>query len=166
MFCGNFAPQGWAMCDGSLVSIMGNDTLFALVGTSFGGDGITNFQLPDMRGRVPVGQGTYMPDNIQYTVGNTGGGETVTLVAANLPPHTHALAASTAAGTKDAVAGNVLASGPTGCNYMFAPTGAPGNALNAGHITSSGNSAAHPNMQPYLTVNYIIATAGIYPSRP
>ncbi|MEO8860332.1 MAG: tail fiber protein [Ginsengibacter sp.] len=163
IFAGNFAPRGWALCNGQLMAISQNQALFALLGTTYGGDGITNFALPDLRGRVPihVGQG---PGLTNYVIGQTGGTENTTLLASNLPPHTHPLIATFELGSTSDPTGAYL--GNTGVldrEYNISGTKVQ---MNAGAIgLSSGNSQPFNNVQPYLTLTYIIALQGIFPSR-
>src|SRR5690242_21043268 len=109
MFAGNFAPAGWAFCEGQLLPISENQTLFQLIGTTYGGDGQSTFALPDLRGRVPIHQGTDSANGTSFAIGETGGVETVTLTTAQIPVHTHALAATNAAGTQLNPGGNLLA---------------------------------------------------------
>ena len=162
----NWAPRGWALCDGSLLSITANQALYSLLGTQFGGDGRTTFGVPDLRGRVPLG--TVTPGQNQG-VQWAGGAENVTLTAAQTPAHNHALRAIAETGNK---------ANPTDNFYSKAtavtPATAPVNiyavpsstvALDAGTLSSVGG-AAHDNMQPFLVLNYCIATTGYYPSRP
>jgi microcystin-dependent protein len=148
-----FAPQGWALCAGQLLPINGNQALFALIGTNFGGDGRTTFALPDLRGRVPVGMGPSDP------IGSTGGQETVKLTVAQLPAHAHAVRGHNGASTTKSPASAVPATGGA-----YAPTqNAP---MAAAMLAKTGSGQAHENRQPYQTLNYIIALQGIFPSQP
>lgn len=156
LFAGNFAPQGWAFCDGQLLSIAENDVLFALVGTLYGGDGQSTFALPDLRGRVPVHQAS------GYTIGQQGGSETVTLVASQMPLHTHAMKASTLAASAAHGPAEVLGSSPTMNLYG---TGTPNMAMDPNAITPAGGNQPHDNMPPFVAMNYIIALFGIFPSQ-
>lgn len=160
MFAGNFAPRGWAFCDGQLLAVSSNDALFSLFGTIYGGDGRTTFALPDLRGRVPVHAGTG-PGLSQRRLGSKGGEERVTLTANQLAPHNHKLTASSA----DANAGV----GPAGVLAVTRDnsygTVASGGQLAAAAITAAGGSQPHTNMAPSLGLNYIVALVGIYPSR-
>ena len=153
----NFAPRGWATCSGQILSIEQNTALFALIGTTFGGDGQTTFALPDLRGRVAVGadQGPGLPD---VQLGEVSGTETETLLLTQIPVHTHAAAVSTAPATTHQASGNFPAKS---ARKVFADIadGAGG----AGG--SAGGSQPHNNMQPYLTINFCIALDGIFPSR-
>jgi microcystin-dependent protein len=162
MFAGNFAPVGWVLCDGSLLPISQNDVLYSLLGTSYGGDGQTTFGVPDLRGRVPIAPGTDSAGNV-YVAGSMGGSEGVILTGANLPPHNHTFAAANAVGTASTPGGNYLAGTPDGV-FIYKAANPTGNQ-NAGTIGSSPGGMPHENRQPYIAVNYIIATAGIYPSQ-
>jgi len=161
MFAGNFAPRGWAFCDGQLLAVSQNDALFSLLGTTYGGDGRTTFGLPDMRGRVPLhaGQG---PGLSNRRLGAKGGTEKVTLTVNQLPSHSHPLAATTAAGTDNNATGKMLSESPT-VEWYF-ETAATANMATSS-ITNVGGSRSHTNLSPFLCVNYIIAMFGIYPSR-
>lgn len=161
MFAGNFAPSGWAFCYGQLLAISQNDALFSLFGTIYGGDGQTTFGLPDLRGRVPIHQGSG-PGLTPRPLGAKVGVEQVTLSAAQLPPHGHALMASTdGAGSTDPT-NNVLAIG-VGTNIYG--SGTPNKALSGDATTAVGDSGSHTNLMPFLCVNFIVALFGIYPSR-
>ena len=158
----NFAPQGWALCDGQLLQISQNTALFSLLGTTFGGDGKTTFALPDMRGRVPVGmgQGAGLTNR---NPGDQGGQESVALTVAQMPAHRHTLNASNAAASSNGPAGNVLAATSSTAIYT---NQAPDVTLQAASVNIRGQSQPHENMQPFLGMTCIIATVGIYPSRP
>ncbi len=168
LFPYNFAPLGWALCQGQLLSISQNTALFSLLGTQFGGDGRTNFALPDLRGRAPIGQGQG-PGLSPYVIGSLQGQETVTVTAAQNALHSHVFPAFAVAATTNAPNGALPAEGhATGrgeapVNTYAAPAAniglAPSQAGNAG-----GNQA-HNNLQPYLTLNWCIALQGIFPSR-
>lgn len=162
LFAGNFAPRGWAFCQGQILSIAQNTALFSLLGTTFGGNGQTTFALPDLRGRVPVhpGQG---PGLSAYSLGQSGGSETTTLLLSNLPAHSHALNAVSEAGDASAPAGAYLANtGALDKEYKTSGTVVP---MNTGAIGTQGSSQPFNNVQPYLAVNFIICIEGIYPSR-
>lgn len=163
LFGGNFRPAGWAFCDGSLLPISENDVLFQLIGTTYGGDGQSTFALPDLRGRVPVHQGT--PAGVTYTIGQTGGVESVTLTTAQMPVHTHPMMA-TGSGQQASPQGAyfaVVSSSQAGANaYGAAPTDTP---LVATSVSNVGGNQPHENMQPTLFVNYIISLFGIFPSQ-
>lgn len=160
----NFAPTGWALCDGSLLSIAQNAALFSLLGTMYGGNGTTNFGLPDLRGRVPMGAGIG-PGLTPRTQGDLVGTENVTLTTGNLPPHTHSLNATTAAATGVAPTGALLAAGQVDAEPGYA-SGAPDTALAANAIGATGTGAAVSVVQPSQVITWCIATVGIYPSRP
>jgi microcystin-dependent protein len=161
MFAGNFAPSGWAYCDGQLLQVSQNDALFSLLGTIYGGDGRTTFGLPDLRGRLPIHHGSGL-GLTPRPLGQKSGEENVTLNTNELPSHTHAMKASTAVGTQNNPAGEFLGASPT--VRVFRP-GAPAVPLNAASITSLGGSQNHTNLMPFLCINFIIALFGIYPSR-
>jgi microcystin-dependent protein len=161
MFAGNFPPVGWAFCDGSLVAIAENETLFTLIGTTYGGDGQSTFALPDLRGRVPVHQGNG-PGLTPRTIGESGGSETTTLLAAQMPAHSHALSASTSAATAAAGPGGVLAASAT---TSFYGSGPPSTAMGVGAITPVGGGQPHDNMAPFQAVSFIISLFGIFPSQ-
>lgn len=163
MFAGNFAPNGWAKCEGQTISIAQNTALFSLLGTTYGGNGVTTFNLPDLRGRVPMhtGQG---PGLSARTLGEQGGAESVTLTVNNLPPHSHALNASTATGSSNVPTGAVLSN--TGALDKEYTAGAPNTQLNSSSIGATGNNVPVPVVQPFTTVTFIIALQGIYPSQP
>jgi microcystin-dependent protein len=155
IFAGNFAPAGWMLCNGQLLPISENETLFQLIGTTYGGDGQITFGLPDLRGRVPLHQGS------GFVLAQTGGQETVTLTAQEIPSHTHGAAAATGTGNSDSPAGaNSWAAVATPL-YSTAATNAQ---MNAGALSASGGNQPHANMSPYLTINYIISLFGIFPS--
>lgn len=162
MFAGNFAPTGWAKCEGQLLSIAQNTALFSILGTTYGGDGQTTFALPDLRGRAPIhyGQG---PGLSNYVIGQQGGTETTTLTVNNLPAHNHSINGIVEDGNSASPTGNF----PAGTKlldpeYSNSGTVTPMNANMAGY---TGGNAPVNNMQPYLTVTYIIALYGIYPSQ-
>lgn len=160
LFGGNFAPRGWALCDGQLLQISSNQALFSLLGTIYGGDGRTTFALPDLRGRAPLHMGTG-PGLSPRAIGNKAGEETVTLNVTQIPSHTHALTASTDEATSEAPAGEVLAD----TNVALYSAASPDTAMNVAAIGNTGGSQAHPNMMSYQVVNYCIALQGVFPSR-
>jgi len=172
MFGGNFAPRGWAFCDGQLLAIPGNSALFSLLGTTYGGNGRTDFQLPDLRGRVPIHAGTG-PGLSPRSLGSKAGAETTTLNVPELPSHIHTTPASSPG--VNAVASPADTSNPTGNALAMAniyKAEAPSVSLNAGSVDvaanttgATGGNSAHDNMQPYLAVNFIIALQGTFPSR-
>ena len=159
IFAGNFAPVGWAFCAGQVMSIAENDALFALIGTTYGGDGQTTFNLPDLRGRIPIHQGTGHGSN--FVLGQLAGSETVTLSLSQLPAHNHPAQATAASGSKSTPGGNVWA-GSTLNSYS---TGAPKAQMNPHAIGNTGNGQPHDNLMPYLAVNFIIALEGVFPSQ-
>jgi len=165
MFCGNFAPNGWALCDGRLLDIQQYAALFSILGTFFGGNGVKNFALPDLRGRVPVhpGQG---PGLSPYTMGQTGGSENVTLTSNQMPQHNHALGASTTPGANSSPQNGYPASGVDSQGGAVNGYAASGNTTMAPTIVGqAGGSQPHENRPPFLCVNFIIALNGIFPSR-
>ncbi len=161
IFSGNFAPQGWAFCDGSLLAIADNDVLFTLIGTTYGGDGQNTFALPDLRGRIPVHMGTG-PGLSNYTIGQSAGTEAVTLLTSQLPTHNHTLTGSSANAVTTDPTNNFLAAQPGLLEYSSDP---PGGTLKASSVSNSGGSQPHENRMPILAVNYIISLFGIFPSQ-
>ncbi len=155
MFGGNFAIQGYAFCDGTLLSIDQNDALFSLIGTTYGGDGQTTFGLPDLRGRISVHRGSGFP------LGQSGGTETVTLTTSQIPSHNHAVAANSNTGSSGNPQGNIVA----GSSLTPYNTTAEANQMGAASIGHTGDSQPHNNIMPYQCLNYIIALEGIYPPR-
>jgi microcystin-dependent protein len=162
MFAGNFAPRGWALCDGQLLAISQNDALFSLLGTIYGGDGRTTFGLPDLRGRIPVHTGSG-PGLSPRQIGAKAGTETETLTIAQLPAHSHAAKAQATPGDS----GNPknrhwAATSNTPAAYSNDPANSD---MAAAMLSPVGGNQAHSNMMPYLCVNFIIALFGVYPSR-
>lgn len=154
MFGGNFAISGWALCDGRALQIAEYSALYTLIGTTYGGDGINTFNVPDLRGRIPVHQGN------GFVMGQAAGEETHTLTTGELPSHTHSVAAQTN-GNSSTPAGNVFAGGgPT-----VYKAGASSGSLSSRAVLSNNGSQPHDNMMPFLVVNFIIALNGIFPSR-
>lgn len=154
MFAGNFAPAGWMFCEGQLLPISENETLFQLIGTTYGGDGQMTFALPDFRGRIPIHQGN------GFILAETGGAEEITLTVNQIPAHTHSLIASSNPADDFHPSGKYLAK-PLADVYI---KGTPNTNMNAAAISSSGGSQPHTNMQPYLCINFIISLFGIFPS--
>lgn len=152
-----FAPKGWAMCNGQLLPINQNQALFALLGTTFGGNGQTTFGLPNLQGKTPIHFGN------GYTIGQTGGEQAHTLTIDELPTHRHVLNNSTQAVTTNIPAtGNIL--GNTAPNQVYNTSGQNLIPMNPATVSNSGGSQAHLNMQPFLTLNFCIALQGIFPS--
>jgi microcystin-dependent protein len=160
MFGGNFPPNGWMFCEGQLLPISENETLFQLIGTTYGGDGQSTFGLPDLRGRVPLHQGTNQGNT--FLLGEPGGVEQVTLTVQQIPNHTHVMSGSlnTAAA---AVPTNQVIGKSTSIDAFI--NAQPADAMNAQSITPVGNSQPHDNMQPYLCIDFIISLFGIFPSQ-
>lgn len=158
----NFAPVGWAMCNGQLLSIAQNTALFSLLGTTYGGNGTTTFALPNLQSRVPVHQGEGAGLS-PYFIGQFGGVETVTLLTNQMPEHSHLVNASANKGNKASPIGNYPASDAAGITAEY--NGSPTGEMNAGMIAIAGGNQPHTNVQPYLTLNFIIALQGIFPSR-
>ena len=156
VFAFAFPPKGWARCDGQILSIAQNQALFALLGTTYGGNGVNTFALPDLRGRVA------MHTSAGHTIGEHGGQEAVTLTAAQMPQHTHVVSSNTAAGTQTSPSGNFWAT-DSGGNAVYSTIG--GNAMHPNAISTVGGGQPHANLAPLLTVNYCIALVGIFPSR-
>ncbi len=160
IFAGNFPPAGWLFCEGQLLPISENETLFQLIGTTYGGDGESTFMLPDMRGRVPVHMGTD-PEGVHHPIAEMAGTERETLTVQQIPAHSHLPVAGGSSGVRATPAGGVWAASPTARPYTDA---APGVALHPGALSPTGGSQPHDNMQPYLAVNFIISLFGVFPS--
>jgi len=161
----NFAPKGWAFCDGQILPLSQNTALFSLLGTTYGGDGKSNFALPNMQGNAPMhpGQG---PGLSLHDLGETGGSDTVSLLESEIPSHSHGLMASAQPATRTGPANNSLARIPTaGSTPYLAPAGAPLVSMSGNSIAPAGGDQPHNNMQPYLTLNFCIALQGVYPPR-
>jgi microcystin-dependent protein len=164
LFGGNFCPRGWADASGQLLAVSQNEALFSLLGTMYGGDGRTTFGLPDLRGRVPLhaGQGPGLTNRHQ---GSRGGQETVTLSVTQMPSHSHALVGTSDLATQLVPQSNLLASKERIRKYRSPAEGADLVDLSETSVGSTGNSQAHDNMPPYLTLRWCIALQGVYPSR-
>jgi microcystin-dependent protein len=163
IFAGNFAPRGWAMCNGQLMSISQNTALFSILGTTYGGNGQTTFALPDFRSRLPVHQGQG-PGLTPYNLGEMNGVENVTLLSSQIPLHNHAVNASTGAGTAVAAGGGFWATdGASRGGKLYASTG--GAAMGTGAIGQTGGGVPHNNIQPFLALNFIVALQGVFPAR-
>jgi microcystin-dependent protein len=166
----NFAPRGWALCNGQILSIQQNQALFSLLGTYYGGNGTQTFALPNLQSRIPIHQGDGAGLS-PYVIGQAGGTETVTLLQNQMPPHIHLVSASSSSGTSTAPSGNLL--GVTNAGTAVAPqagqldfvTTLPNATMEATTIGQAGGSQPHPNLQPYLVINFIISLQGIFPSR-
>lgn len=159
MFGGNFAPAGWMLCQGQVLPISEYETLFQLIGTTYGGDGQTTFNLPDLQGRVPVHMGTG-PNGDQYVIGQSAGVETVTLSVSQIPAHSHVPLASTDTGTQTSPSGNVWANS---AKFPYSPN-APAAAMAGTAVQNDGGSQPHDNMVPFLAINFIISLFGVFPS--
>lgn len=160
MFAGNFAPRGWAFCDGQLLAVSQNDALFSLLGTIYGGDGRTTFGLPDLRGRIPIHAGTG-PGLSPRRLGSKSGTEKETLTVNQMPSHTHPLTGTTAIATSRDPVGNAPGEA-LGDVYIDDLAPFP---LSSQAISNVGGSRSHTNFMPFLCINFIIALVGIYPSR-
>jgi microcystin-dependent protein len=158
MFAGNFAPAGWMFCEGQLLPISEYETLFQLIGTTYGGDGQSTFALPDLRGRIPLHFGN------GFTLAETGGVETVTLTVSQIPAHSHPLLATGSFSSTNSPQGNV----PAALNVVNTDpygTDQPTQAVSPASVTATGGSQPHNNFQPYLCVDFIISLFGIFPSQ-
>lgn len=154
MFAGNFAPAGWMFCEGQLLPISENETLFQLIGTTYGGDGESTFAMPDLRGRLPLHQGN------GFVLAETGGAEEITLTASQIPSHSHPVLATLSIATDTSPQNNVLAQPSTFDPYQSTP----GALAMAPSVSMVGGSQPHTNFKPYLCVNFIISLFGIFPS--
>lgn len=159
LFAGNFAPSGWMFCDGALLPISENETLFQLIGTTYGGDGQSTFALPDLRGRLPVHQGSASTGT--YVLGELGGAESVTVTTQQLPAHSHPLVASNAVGDTVSPAGQLPAQSFNVLPYLNDP---PDGNMNAAGIAPVGGSQPHDNMHPFTALSFILSLFGIFPS--
>jgi microcystin-dependent protein len=155
IFAGNFAPAGWMFCEGQLLPISENETLFQLIGTTYGGDGESTFGLPDLRGRLPIHQGN------GFILAETGGAEEITLTVNQIPVHTHPLVAAATAGNEINPGGNAPAHSSNITPYINQD---PDANMNAGAIAPVGGSQPHTNLQPYLCLDFIISLFGIFPN--
>lgn len=161
MFAGNFAPAGWMLCQGQQLAISENETLFNLIGTTYGGDGEETFNLPNLASRVPVHMGT--GGGSTYVIGEQSGTEQVTLSIQQIPTHTHPALATNDVASGTAPQGKVLAAGSVVSTQPYG-TDAPTSPLNAGSVGPVGGSQPHENCQPFLCINFIISLFGVYPS--
>jgi microcystin-dependent protein len=155
MFAGNFAPAGWMFCNGQLLPISENETLFQLIGTTYGGDGQSTFALPNIQSRVPIHQGN------GFILAEQGGAEEITLTTQQMPSHSHPFLASAVTGTVTSAASALPANSQNITPYI---NQAPGNPFNAQEISPVGGSQPHTNLQPFLCINFIISLFGIFPS--
>ena len=158
IFAGNFGPAGWAFCEGQLLPISENQTLFTLIGTTYGGDGQSTFALPDLRGRIPLHSGN------GFVLAEKGGAEEITLTVQQIPAHNHPISGSAANATTTSPTGNVAATTPDVTTFAYG-TDLPPTALNAQSIAPVGGSQPHTNFQPYICINYILSLFGIFPSQ-
>jgi microcystin-dependent protein len=167
IFAGNFAPRGWALCNGQILSIAQNTALFSILGTTYGGNGMTTFALPDLRGRAPIGTGQG-PGLSNFMLGETGGVESVTLTTGQIPAHNHALNVNDGDATVHKPTNTAVIAAPVDVNgdgvndYLSTTTNA---TLSPNSIGSTGGNQPHENRVPYLGVSYIICLEGIFPSR-
>lgn len=163
MFAGNFPPAGWGLCQGQLLPISENQTLFNLIGTTYGGDGLDTFALPNLNARFPVHSGTG-PGNVTFTIAEAGGADSVTLTTSQLPAHSHPVTAGGAATTATATGAypGVWADAPYTANTPAPPT--PDTALAPQQVAAQGGSQPHENRQPFLAMTFIISLFGIYPT--
>ncbi|HWZ02329.1 MAG TPA: tail fiber protein [Mucilaginibacter sp.] len=171
LFGSNFAPSGYQMCNGQIIAISTNTALFSLLGTFYGGNGTSNFALPDLRGRAPIHQGQG-PGLSQYNLGQAGGSETITLTTAQMPSHSHAFNVNASGGTTAIPgsttylsAGPATGSGPNASSLNSYTTNAPNATLSPNAIGSTGGGQPFSIIQPYLAVTYVIAMQGVFPSR-
>lgn len=153
----SFAPEGWLFCQGQQVPIAGNEVLFSLIGTTYGGDGVSTFALPNLSSRAPIHTGTSASSGTNYPLALLGGQENVTLTVNQLPSHTHSVAAQSASAVSSSPSGALL-----GSNLEYLP--APGAQATGALLSAAGGSQPHSNLMPYQAMNYIIATEGLYPS--
>lgn len=161
IFAGNFAPNGWMFCEGQTIAISENDALFTLIGTTYGGDGEETFNLPDLRGRIPLHMGT--GSGITYQLAESGGVEEVLLVPAQIPQHTHTLVGTKNQATTAVPSSSVVPALAFASTISPYGTDTPLSTLDVATLTNTGGSQPHTNVQPYLCVNFIISMFGIFP---
>ncbi len=161
MFAGTFAPAGWMFCSGQTLAISEYDTLFNLIGTTYGGDGESTFQLPDLQSRVPLHWGTDSATGTTFTIGEQAGVEEVTLNTQQIPQHNHLLTATNVSGTQPNPGGNILANSQGPQPYIQEN---PDGNLNANSLQPDGSNQPHENRQPFLVISFIISLYGLYPS--
>ncbi|WP_322979640.1 phage tail protein [Pseudomonas sp. C11] len=166
LFAGNYAPKDWAFCNGAIINISDNEILYSLIGTAYGGDGKTNFMLPDLRGRLPLHIGKGPQTTTNYTLGQTVGAETVTITTSNLPTHNHAVNATAVAATQTSPEGEPLLGKSEPGFYMpkTATDFTPLQMDNAALEEAPGGNEPHNNYMPTIAMNYIICTVGLYPN--
>jgi len=164
LFPGNFAPTGWALCNGQLMPISQNTALFSLLGTTYGGDGRSNFALPNFQGSAPLqpGQG---PGLSLYDLGQTGGQSAVTLLPTEMPAHTHTVQCNSGSGEVNTPSNNIWCKSHTGKTPLKMYAATSDGAMSPNAISTAGGSQPHNNMPPYLVLNFIIALQGVFPSR-
>jgi len=167
MFAGDYAPEQWLLCNGQVLPIAEYETLFTLIWTTYGGDGTTTFALPDLRGRIAIGQGQGQGQGAAHltnrVLGTTGGAETVTLTTATMPAHTHSVSATNTLGTSASPTNNIWAQSAVK-QYSSTTITETEKMASAALGSGGGSGGAHENMMPFVTINFIIATTGIYPS--
>ncbi len=165
IFAGNFAIYGWAFCDGQILPISQNTALFSLIGTYYGGNGMSNFALPNLQGAAPLGPGQG-PGLSPYEIGEAGGVTSVTLQASQMPTHSHTLEGSSGSATSSTPAGHSLAGGGGfGRPNLYTPSSGANVAMNPASVSPVGGGLPHNNMSPYLSLNFIIALQGVFPPR-
>lgn len=167
IFAGQYAPVGYVFCNGQALSISGHEALYALIGTTYGGDGVTTFNVPDMRGRVPVGVGTASGGGtINWTTGMSTGTETVTLTTSQIPAHNHPMQAASNPANSTAPLNSTLAADVSGSDdYSYATSTTTLKPFLSTAVSTAGGNAPHTNVAPILALNYIIAITGIYPTQ-
>jgi microcystin-dependent protein len=164
IFAGTFAPRGWAFCDGQLLSIPQNTALFSLMGNTYGGDGRSNFALPDLRGRGPLGSGQG-PGLSQRPLGQSGGTQSVTLTQAQMPGHAHAAQCSSVGDGGSSPAATIWGKAQGDTPYVEGPNAVGTNPMSPAALANSGGGQPHNNMPPFLALNFIIALQGVFPPR-
>ena len=164
IFAGNFAPVGWMLCNGALLDVGTYGTLYALIGTTYGGDGASTFALPDLRGRLPVGAGTGA-GLTPRVMGEIFGSESVTLLTTQIPSHSHALIANSAASTASGPTNNLFAANTADPIYTQLPASPVPQTMNGATVQQAGGSQPHDNIMSSTAINYIICIDGIFPSR-
>ncbi|QJD95222.1 phage tail protein [Mucilaginibacter robiniae] len=164
MFAGNYAPEGWAFCNGQIMSISSNDILFTLLGTTYGGDGVSTFALPDLQGRVPVHNGTGVGLN-PIALGEAGGVTSVSITTANVPPHTHLVNAANEAGTTSTPGSNLISNSAGRAVYVQGSSSPDLSAMSSQSVSPAGVTNINESiMQPYRAISFIIALTGVFPT--